>query len=91
MTADNTLMIEPWYDLITSLPRSLGNTLIHWSENLSGWDPQRYDTPEEFSEHLQSMGQSLIDFASNPEDPHALEPAQTTLRWVADNLTHLWD
>ena len=88
-------VLDPWFDVRSALPLTLGRTLIHWSENAAG---HPHDTEfEPWKELLRKHGQALLDFADlDTEDivdydhPKVRE-AQDALRWAADNLLNLWD
>ena len=87
---EQTELIQPWYDLVSALPRALGNTLIFWSEKAMSYPPSIGF--EEFKELLRSHGQALLDFVEDDDEtPETYARAQEALHWVADNLGTLWD
>lgn len=88
-------MLDPWFDVRSALPITLGRTLIHWSENAMG---HPYDTEfEQWKGLLRKHGQALLDFATLDTedivdyDHPKVKEAQEAIRWTADNLLNLWD
>ena len=98
-------MIEPWYDLKTSMSLAIGETLIHWSKNFNGYPPHL--TADEWQAMLYMHGCTLKrygtiedDFDGGTvtaweyfidEDDVAAVEAKASMQWLTDNFHTLWD
>lgn len=71
-------MIEPWYDLKTSMSLAIGETLIHWSKNFYSYP--LHLTADEWQAMLYMHGCTLkrygqgVDYLTNEDDPLYGEP-----------------
>lgn len=98
-------MIEPWYDLKTSMSLAVGETLIHWSKNFHSYPPNL--TADEWQAMLYMHGCTLKrygaiedDFDGGTvtaweyfidEDDVAAVEAKASMQWLTDNFHTLWD
>lgn len=62
-------MIEPWYDMKTSMSREIGETMIHWANNFHGY-PGEY-TADEWSSLLYMHGCTLRRYGGFDFEPYA--------------------
>ena len=88
-------MLDPWFDVRTSLAQTYGRTLIVWAENAMGYPPD--STHEQWTNTLRTHGKALLEFAEEEwdtelgENSPVVQKAQEAFRWTADNLLTLWD
>lgn len=71
-------MIEPWYDLKTSMSLAIGETLIHWSKNFTSYPPNL--TADEWQAMLYMHGCTLkrygqgVSYLTSEDDHLYWEP-----------------
>ena len=95
-------MIEPWWDLKTSMSREIGQTLIFWSNNAYGY-PFGY-TADEWQALLYMHGCALLRYGndlyvervSDPlgyydEECLAQMEAKIAMQWIVYNFESMWD
>ena len=100
-------MIEPWWDLNTSMSREIGQTLIFWSNNMHS-HPFKY-TADEWQALLYMHGCALLRYGNalyveRVSDPLGYNPmgyydeeylaeteAKIAMQWIADNFESMWD
>lgn len=81
-------MLHMWYDIVSSLPLTLGNTLVHWADNSHG-APMGKDF-DEWENEIRKHGEALLAWYEE-ENEENYKGAQEALHWVADNLSKMWD
>ena len=80
-------MLEPWYDMKTSMSKAIGETMLYWSEHNEGYPAGMTD--EEWTSTLRKHGQVLYNYGTDQEELE--EQAQTAMYWIAANFSMLWD
>ncbi len=85
---------DGWHDIISWLPVNLGARLAMLA---SGGRAPAFagKVPSEWSADVSRAADALIRYGAvvrvgDPPDPATIEGAREALRWVADNLEHLW-
>ena len=76
-----------WWTLDSHVCLHLGTLLTEQSRHAHSYPDAL--TYEEWTDQLRVAGEALLAF--DPEDGERVGAAQEALRWVADNLTRLWD
>lgn len=82
---DPVLAPEGNYD--KRICHAAGGLIFELAETEHGHAPDF--TPEDWTYALRATAQTLL--AYDPDSSATIKPAQDALRWIADNLSMLWD